>query len=315
MTKPALFVCFLLGAELAAAGQSRRENLKKCVSSDPDGIISGCSALIQAGRESTASLAGAYWRRGQAYTRKGDHDHAIQDYSEAIRVNPKDASDYYFWRGNAYDARGDHDHAIEDLNEAIRLKPNWGEAYENRGVAFVETGDYGRAVRDLSEAIHLAPNHQDAYYDRGYAYLLQPNLAAAIADFEHVISAAPSSTEAISAVVMLHVANKRQGHDDAQQLASVAAVADLSRWPGPVLKFDLERITADELIAAAANGSAEGHKRQICEADYFLGEDAVLHDQAATALAHFRAARDSCGNAAAVAELKRLGAPNVPPVK
>jgi hypothetical protein len=43
---------------------------------------------------------------------------------------------------------------------------------------------------------------------------------------------------------MLHVIMKRQGHDDAQQLARVAAAADLSKWPGPVLKLDLGQMTA-----------------------------------------------------------------------
>ena len=56
---------------------------------------------------------------------------------------------------------------------------------------------------------------------------------------------------------MLHVALKRQGHDDAQQLASVAAAADLSKWPGPVLKLDLGQMTADEVMVAAANAVAD----------------------------------------------------------
>jgi tetratricopeptide (TPR) repeat protein len=83
--------CFLLSTALAAVGQSRREDLKKRVSSDPDTSIAGCTALIQTGRESTASLVGTYYRRASAYMRKGDYDHAIQDYDDAIRLNPNDA--------------------------------------------------------------------------------------------------------------------------------------------------------------------------------------------------------------------------------
>jgi len=112
---------------------------------------------------------------------------------------------------------------------------------------------------------------------------------------------------------MLHVAMKRQGHSDAQELATVAASADLSKWPGPVLKLDLGQITADEVMLAAAIPGSYIQKWQFCEANYFTGEDALLHHQPATALSRLKIARDSCPKgdttyAATLVELKRLGA-------
>jgi hypothetical protein len=110
---------------------------------------------------------------------------------------------------------------------------------------------------------------------------------------------------------------KRQGHDDAQQLARVAAAADLSKWPGPVLKLDLGQMTANEVLVAAASPGSDRQKWRVCEANYFTGEDALLHHQRTTALARLKAARDGCPKgdtdyAAAVAELKRLGASTTP---
>ena len=52
--------------------------------------------------------------------RKGELDVAIADLSEAIRLDPKDAS-FYKNRGYAYDQKGDLDKAIADYSEAIRL--------------------------------------------------------------------------------------------------------------------------------------------------------------------------------------------------
>jgi tetratricopeptide (TPR) repeat protein len=379
--KPALCSCLLLGAAMAATGQTRQENLNKCASVEPGTRIVGCTALIQAGQDTTGNLSTIYNNRGTAYTSKGDYDRAIQDFNEAIRLSPNYAYTYrnrgidyhekgdydnaiqdyneairlnpnytsvYALRGDTYNGKGDYDRAIHDLNEAIRLDANYVRAYYDRGKAYNSKGDYDRAIQDYNEAIRLSPNDPSAYYSRGNAhynegdydraiqdynavirlnpnfaiayekrgdaYLVQSNLGAAIANFEHAISAAPSSRTAVFAALMLHVAMKRQGHDDTQQLAPVAAAADLSKWPGPVLKLDLGQMTASEVMAAA-HADADMQKWQVCEANYFTGEDALLHHQQATALARLKAARDGCPKddteyRAALAELNRLGVPS-----
>ncbi|MGB0125911.1 MAG: tetratricopeptide repeat protein [Silvibacterium sp.] len=349
--KPALCTCLLLGAAVAAMGQGRQENLNKCQSVDPDAKIMGCTALIQADQDTTKNRSIIYGNRGAAYYNKGDYDRAIHDTDQAIRLNPnepsfydtrgvayKKKSDYdraiqdfneaihlnpnferaYYDRGGAYIDKDDYDRAIQDFNEAIRLNSNDANAYNNRGVAYHKKDDYGRAIQDYSQAIGLNSNFTTAYGNRGDAYFAQSNLTAAIADYEHTISAAPSSRAAVYAVLMLHVIMKRQGHDDAQQLARVAAAADLSKWPGPVLKLDLGQMTASEVMMAAPSPGTDRQKKwQACEANYFTGEDALLHHQRPTALERLNAARNGCPKGdttygATLAELKRLGAPAAP---
>jgi tetratricopeptide (TPR) repeat protein len=339
-------MCLLLGAAMAATGQSRQEDVNKCRSDDAGTRIAGCTALIQGGQETPEHLSAAYETRGVAYEDKGDYDHAIPDLNESIRLNPHLADSFYS-RGIAYNRKGEFDRAIQDYNEAIRLglssarvydsrghsyrnkgsydlaiqdynnairlDPNYAGAYNDRGESFFHKGDYGRAIQGYNEAIRLNPTSLNAYNNRGLIYLIQNRLTAAIADFEYTIFASPSSSAAASAAQWLHVASKRQGFEDAHLIAQVASTTDLSKWPGPVLKFDLGQVTAAELMAAALNGDARAQSFQICEANYFTGEDALFHHQRTTALAHLRAARDSCPKSdgtrdAALAELKRLGA-------
>jgi tetratricopeptide (TPR) repeat protein len=335
----------LFGAAMAAMGQSRQENLNKCHSADPDTRIAGCSALIQVGKETTEDLSAAYEIRGVAYEDKGDYDHAIEDLNESIRLNPRVADSFYsrgiaynhkyefdraiqdyneavrlksdfkyaFWaRGHTYRNKGEFDRAIQDYNEAIRLDANFAGAYGDRGEAFFHRGDYKSALQDYNEAIGLNPNQAVAYNNRGLVYLIQNKLPAAIADFEHTIFASPSSIAAINAALWLDVVSKRQGFDDAHLLAQVASVADLSKWPGPVLKFDLGQVTAAELMAAALNGEARVQSFQVCDANFFIGEEALFHHQRTEALTHLRAAHDSCPKSdgtrdAALTELKRVG--------
>jgi tetratricopeptide (TPR) repeat protein len=352
--KSAICTCLLLGTAMAAMGQGPQENLAKCKSSkDPDVRIAGCTVLIQAGlltifqagliRPEKRSVI--YLNRGTAYEEKGDHDRAVQDFDQAIYLNPKDEIPYYdrgysykkkgnydraiqdftqalhlnpnferayYDRGNVYIDKDDYDRAIQEFDQAIRLNPKDPYAYNNRGAAYHKKGDYDRAIQDFNEAIQLNPNYTSAYFSRGSAYFAQSNLPAAIADFTHAISAAPSSNTAVYSVLMLHVIMKRQGHDDAQQLTRVAAAADMSKWPGPMLKLDLGQMTANEVMMAAARPGSDRLKWRVCEANYFTGEDALFHHQRATALALLKAAHDGCPKGdmgfAAMLELKRLNA-------
>jgi tetratricopeptide (TPR) repeat protein len=255
---------------------------------------------------------GTFYDRGRAFTSKGDYDHAIQDLSEAIRLNPKDAG-AYSTRGLAYFGKEDYDHAIRDFGQVLYLTPNNAWAHYSRGVAYADKGNFNQAIQDYNEAIRLDPKFALAYNRRADAYLAKSNLKAAISDFEQAISAAPSSNSAVMAALMLHVIQKRQGRDDAQELAQVAAAADLSKWPGPMLKLDLGQTTADEVMKAALTHGSFVEKWHVCDANYFTGEDALFHHQRATAIARLRAARDGCPRGAAaygatIAELKRLGA-------
>jgi tetratricopeptide (TPR) repeat protein len=85
---------------------------------------------------------------------------------------------------------------IQEFDEAIRLNPNDANAYNNRGVAYERKDDYGHAIQNYDQAILLNSNYTSAYSSRGSAYFAQSNLTAAIADFVHTISAAPSSSAA-----------------------------------------------------------------------------------------------------------------------
>src|SRR5437763_1709801 len=72
-------------------------------------------------------------------------------------------------RGFEWYAKGDYDHAVADYTEAIRLDPQYTHAYIGRGLTWYNTGDYHRAIPDYNEAIQLNPNLALAYYDRGLA--------------------------------------------------------------------------------------------------------------------------------------------------
>jgi len=49
----------------------------------------------------------------------------------------------------------EHDKAISDFTEAIRLNPNYAKTYYNRGVSYDEKGEQEKADADFGKAQEL----------------------------------------------------------------------------------------------------------------------------------------------------------------
>jgi tetratricopeptide (TPR) repeat protein len=73
--------------------------------------VSGCTAIIESGRETNENLAEAFQNRCQTLSERGERDAAIADCDRAIELRP-DYTDAYFKRATAYLNKGDDDHAI-----------------------------------------------------------------------------------------------------------------------------------------------------------------------------------------------------------
>src|SRR5260221_1553583 len=71
-------------------------------------------------------------------------------------AEPTNAKEYHD-RAEARAKEGKLDEAIQDLTEAIRLDPKYATAYCSRGGALLFKGEYNAAIQDLTEAIRLDP--------------------------------------------------------------------------------------------------------------------------------------------------------------
>ena len=91
-------------------------------------------------------------------TTSGDYDRAIQDFDQAIRLNPNTPSPTTI-AAMPTTAKGEYDRAIQDYDQAIRLDPNYALAFNNRGLAYHDKREYDRAIQDFDQAIRLDPNY------------------------------------------------------------------------------------------------------------------------------------------------------------
>jgi tetratricopeptide (TPR) repeat protein len=178
--RAAVFASLLACAPAFGASQSDYDDCMQ--HADPDRTIAGCTHIINDIGESNRNRRIAYDNRGIAWHAKGENDRAIADYSEAIKLNPKDALPYDN-RGTAWRDKGDRARALADYNLAIKINPNNAAAYNNRGNVRREGGDYKRAVADYTEAIRLEPKFAVAYCNRGKAWHASGEDARASADY------------------------------------------------------------------------------------------------------------------------------------
>jgi tetratricopeptide (TPR) repeat protein len=83
--------------------------------------------------------ANCSYRNGRLYSDQQRFDEALSAYSEALRLEPKNAL-FRNARGYAYLRQHQYREAIADFNEALRLNPNYVNASRNRAVAMESVG-------------------------------------------------------------------------------------------------------------------------------------------------------------------------------
>jgi tetratricopeptide (TPR) repeat protein len=95
---------------------------------------------------------------GLAAKERGDFHEAIEFFTLAITagdLSSQDLAHAYTNRGLAYAAIGDNDRAIQDFDEAIRLNPNDDWAYFNRGLTRFFLAMFQAAQEDFKKASEL----------------------------------------------------------------------------------------------------------------------------------------------------------------
>ena len=135
-----------------------------------------------------------YLLRGNCKGSIGDFNGALEDYNQAIIMNPQFSFEYsaYYCRGHVNDVLGNIQAAISDYNNAIQLKPDLAEAWNNRGWDYFQTGFPAKAIPDLDKAISLKADYFEAYNNRGWIYYQSGDIKSALADFSKAIALNPA---------------------------------------------------------------------------------------------------------------------------
>jgi tetratricopeptide (TPR) repeat protein len=142
-------------------------------------------------------FANAYNGRGVAYLNLGQYECAIHDFDEVINLNPKYLSTFSN-RGRAYTCLKQYERAIQDYDKGISLEPKNESAYNGRGIAYSDLKQYERAIQDYNKVINLNSKAAYAFNNRGNAYRYLKQYERAIQDYDEAIRLAPKAAYAFN---------------------------------------------------------------------------------------------------------------------
>jgi lipoprotein NlpI len=207
-----------------------------------------------------------------------------------------------------------HDDAIRLFTNAINgdglnLKSR-AQAYAYRGIAKATTGDYDGATEDLNRSVALQSDYAaDSYAYRGYFELVLGDAQKASAD---LAKSAELKIWPYNALWLSLARTKANVPDnDAHSLAKNAAQFDLTQWPGTVVKFLMGQAKPEEVAAAANQGDPQKLVERVCDADFYVAEYDLAHNNETAAKPGLQRAAEKCPFASfermgATAELMRL---------
>ena len=138
--------------------------------------------------------AAAFHRRGLRTLERGAAAKALEDLSEAHRLDPKSA-DILADRARAYRARKDYDLALDDIAEALQLNPRHPGAYNVRGCIHTDRNENDEALKDFRRAIQLEPRIATFHANRAVAHANKGELQQAIRSYDEALQLSPGVAE------------------------------------------------------------------------------------------------------------------------
>ena len=104
--------------------------------------------------------ASLYVNRGISYRKSNRLRNAVEDYTKAIELQPNEIA--YLYRGMAYSLQNKYQNATADFEKALSINPTLAEAYFQMGNTYVKTGDYEKAKKALGKYLEMEPQGKNA---------------------------------------------------------------------------------------------------------------------------------------------------------
>ena len=178
-----------------AAAQVDPEARQRCfdAKADADLKIGACTSLIRSGQYDNDGLSRVYTVRGLAYQNSGHAQEAVNDYTQAISLNPS-LTQAVINRATVYERVGQFGDALADYTRATELDGNSADAWMGMCYAHFRLGQTQASLSDCNRSLRLRPGHFVTLLDRGLIHLRMRNWNLAMADYDAALGLASDSS-------------------------------------------------------------------------------------------------------------------------
>jgi len=106
----------------------------------------------------------SFVRAGNEFFKAGDTDNAIQEYQNALELNPNNAEAHLRLGFLFYNVTQRHQEGMAHYRKALQLDPSDPRIHHDLGMALFHQRQFDQAVHHLSEALQRMPDGLDAQY-------------------------------------------------------------------------------------------------------------------------------------------------------
>lgn len=252
-------------------------------------ILSYASATFaRAGEDADASRPDLAPPRSPLPKAETNDDRTIANYTEAIRIDPKNACVYHYKRGVAWHNKGECDKAIADLIEALRLDaqrgilsgvrgrvshanddldlaladlikdPRDALSFRLRAMDWWKKKEFDKAIADCTDAIRLDPQDAFSFSMRSWCWSEKKEHDKAIDDLTEAIAIDPKNADSLSFRAQCWVQKKEfdkaiEDTTRALEIDPKSTFAFVSRAHCWVEKKDFDRAISDYSAAIESN--------------------------------------------------------------
>jgi tetratricopeptide (TPR) repeat protein len=106
----------------------------------------------------------SFVRAGNEFFKAGEADNAIEEYKNALELNPNNAEAHLKMGFLFYNVKSMHEEGMAHLLKAMELEPNDPRIHHDLGMALLHQRKYNQAIKHLSIAIEGMPEGFDLQY-------------------------------------------------------------------------------------------------------------------------------------------------------
>jgi tetratricopeptide (TPR) repeat protein len=154
-------------------------------------------------------------RQGSEAAKAGDWNKAIDAFRKAAEMDRKWSANLVAalqQRGAANMSQQKFAEAAADFTEALKINPRDAAIHERRAYVEVKMKDYDKALEDYSDAIKINPKEIRYYLPRSFIYETKGDLKSSMADTEHVLKLDKNNAEAQARKERLQKIEKMQAN-------------------------------------------------------------------------------------------------------